>query len=70
MIMSQSIRIIDFESSIPGFQGDYIYVSSTGEFTTSDTSKIAFLKLQDAIPTVLIGKYRWTQLFQMGIQLL
>ena len=47
--------IIDFEPSIPGSQGDYIYVSSTGEFTTSDTGKIAFLKVQDSIPTVLKG---------------
>ena len=47
--------IIDFEPSIPGTQGDYVYVSSTGEFTTSDTGKIAFLKVQDSIPTVLKG---------------
>ena len=48
-------QIIDFEPSIPGSQGDYIYISSTGEFTTSDTGKIAFLKIQDAIPTALEG---------------
>ena len=48
-------QIIDFEPSIPGSQGDYVYVSSTGEFTTSDTGKIAFLKIQDAMPTVLTG---------------
>lgn len=54
MIMPNN-QIIDFEPAIPGSQGDYIYVSGTGEFTTSDTSKIAFLKLQDAIPTVLTG---------------
>jgi hypothetical protein len=47
--------IIDFEPSIPGSQGDYVYVSGSGEFTTSDTGKIAFLKIQDAIPTVLTG---------------
>jgi len=47
--------IIDFEPSIPGTQGDYVYVSSTGSFTTSDTGKIAFLKIQDAMPTVLTG---------------
>ena len=54
MIMPNN-QIIDFDPSIPGSQGDYIYVSSTGEFTTSDTGKIAFLKIQDAIPTVLTG---------------
>ena len=48
-------QIIDFEPAIPGNQGDYIYVSTSGEFTTSDTGKIAFLKVQDAIPTVLTG---------------
>ncbi len=48
-------QIIDFDPSIPGSQGDYVYVSSTGEFTTSDTGKIAFLKVQDAISTVLTG---------------
>ncbi len=48
-------QIIDFEPAIPGSQGDYIYVSSSGEFTTSDTGKIAFLKLQNSIPTVLTG---------------
>lgn len=54
MIMPNN-QIIDFEPSIPGSQGDYIYVSSAGEFTTSDTGKIAFLKVQDSIPTVLTG---------------
>ena len=54
MVMPNN-QIIDFEPSIPGSQGDYIYVSNTGEFTTSDTGKIAFLKIQDAIPTVLTG---------------
>ena len=48
-------QIIDFDPTIPGNQGDYVYVSSTGALTTSDTGKIAFLKLQAAIPTVLTG---------------
>jgi len=48
-------QIIDFDPTIPGNQGDYVYVSSSGSLTTSDTGKIAFLKLQDAIPTVLTG---------------
>ena len=48
-------QIIDFDPSIPGSQGDYVYVSGSGEFTTSDTGKIAFLKIQDAIPTTLEG---------------
>ena len=48
-------QIIDFDPTIPGSQGDYVYVSSSGAFTTSDTGKIAFLKIQDAMPTVLPG---------------
>ena len=48
-------QIIDFDPTIPGSQGDYVYVSSTGALTTTDTGKIAFLKLQAAIPTVLVG---------------
>ena len=48
-------QIIDFDPTIPGGQGDYVYVSSSGAFTTSDTGKIAFLKIQDAMPTVLSG---------------
>ena len=54
MVMPNN-QIIDCDPSMPGSQGDYVYVSSTGEFTTSDTGKIAFLKIQDAIPTVLTG---------------
>jgi hypothetical protein len=54
MIMPNN-QIIDFEPSIPGVQGDYIYVSSTGDFTTTDTGQIVFLKVQNAISTVLTG---------------
>ena len=48
-------QIIDFDPTIPGSQGDYVYVSSSGALTTTDTGKIAFLKLQAAMPTVLVG---------------
>lgn len=55
-MISPNNRIIDFEPSIPGNQGDYIYVDSDGDLTTSDaTGKIAFLKIQDSIPTQLTG---------------
>ena len=54
-IISPNNRIIDFEPSIPGNRGDYIYVDSLGGLTTSDTGKVAFLKIQDAIQTVLTG---------------
>ena len=48
-------QIVDFEPSIPGVQGNYVYVDTDGSFTTTDTGQIVFLKIQDAIPTVLTG---------------
>lgn len=54
-MISPNSRIIDFEPSIPGNRGDYIYVDTDGDLTTTDTGKIAFLKIQDAIATVLTG---------------
>jgi hypothetical protein len=54
-IVSPNNRFIDFDPSIPGEQGDYIYVDVDGDLTTNDTGKIAFLKVQNAIPTVLDG---------------
>ena len=47
-------QIIDFELQSV-VVGDYIYISSGGEFTTSDTGKIAFLKIQDAIHQQYFG---------------
>lgn len=54
-IMAPNNRIIDFDPKIPGSQGDYIYVQNDGTLGTSDTGKAAFLNVQDAIPTVLLG---------------
>ncbi len=54
-MLSPNNRIIDFEPSIPGTKGDYIYVDTDGDLTTTDTGKIAFLKIQDAVSTVLVG---------------
>ena len=54
-MLSPNNRIIDFEPSIPGNKGDYIYVDTDGDLTTNDTGKIAFLKIQDAVPTELVG---------------
>ena len=54
-MISPNNRIIDFEPSIPGSKGDYIYVDTDGDLTTTDTGKIAFLKIQDAITTSLEG---------------
>ena len=55
-MISPNNRIIDFEPSIPGTQGDYIYLDTDGDLTASDvTGKIVFLKIQDAIATVIEG---------------
>ena len=54
-MVSPNSRIIDFEPGIPGSRGDYVYVDTDGDLTTTDTGKIAFLKIQDAIPTLLEG---------------
>ena len=50
-------RIIDFDPNIPGTQGDYIYVDTNGTLsnTTTITNKVAFLNIQSAVPTDLIG---------------
>jgi hypothetical protein len=54
-MVSPNNRIIDFEPGIPGDVGEYVYVDTDGDLTTNDTGKIVFLKIQDAIPTVLTG---------------
>ena len=55
-MISPNNRIIDFEPSIPGSQGDYIYLDTDGDLTASDvTGKIVFLKIQDAIATEIEG---------------
>lgn len=50
-------RIIDFDPTIPGTQGEYVYVDSTGELSNTEgsTGKIAFLNIRSAVPTVLTG---------------
>lgn len=55
-MISPNNRIIDFEPSIPGNQGDYVYLDTDGDLTASDTTgKIVFLKIQDAIATEIEG---------------
>jgi len=50
-------RIIDFDPTIPGVQGENIYVDTNGSLsnTSTGTSKVAFLNIRSAIPTVLTG---------------
>jgi len=50
-------RIIDFDPTIPGSQGEFIYVDSSGNLSNvgTSTNKIAFLNIRSAVPTVLTG---------------
>lgn len=50
-------RIIDFEPGIPGVQGEYIFVTNQGTLSNiySVASKVAFLNVQSAVPTVISG---------------
>lgn len=54
-IITPTNRIIDYDPAIPGSRGEFVFVDEQGNLTTTDTGKIIFLKVQDAIPTVLIG---------------
>lgn len=47
-VMPQN-RIIDFNPSLPGNVGDYIYADTDGDLTTTDTGKVIFLKLKNSI---------------------
>ena len=48
-------QIIDFNPALPGTAGEFIYADTDGDLTTTDTGKILFLKLKDAISTVATG---------------
>ena len=54
-MVSPNNRIIDFVPAIPGNAGDFVYADTDGDLTTSDTGKIMFLKIADAVPTSTIG---------------
>jgi hypothetical protein len=54
MIMPNN-RIIDFEPTIPGTQGQFVYVTDAGGLSTTESDAAKFLVLQPAIPTVLKG---------------
>ena len=54
-MVSPNNRIIDFVPAIPGSAGDFVYADTDGDLTTTDTGKIMFLKIADAVPTSIIG---------------
>ena len=54
-MVSPNNRIIDFVPAIPGSAGDFIYADTDGDLTTTDTGKIMFLKIADAVQTNTIG---------------
>ena len=54
-MVSPNNRIIDFVPAIPGNAGDFIYADVDGDLTTTDTGKIMFLKIANAVETNTIG---------------
>lgn len=50
-------RIIDFDPTIPGKQGEYIYVTDNGKLSNvaGTGGKIAFLNIRAATPTEIVG---------------
>ena len=54
-MISPNNRIIDFVPAIPGNAGDYVYADTDGDLTTSNTGKIMFLKIKNAVETNTIG---------------
>lgn len=56
-ILLPNNRIIDFDPRMPGDQGEFVYVTNQGELSNVfvPASKVAFLTVQSAVPTVLIG---------------
>jgi len=49
--------VIDFVPGLPGGPGDFIYpaVDGTGELTTTDTGVAIFLKIKDAVESIVRG---------------
>ena len=54
-MISPNNRIIDFVPAIPGNAGDYVYADTDGDLTTSNTGKIMFLKIKNAVESSTIG---------------
>ena len=48
-------KVVDFNPALPGSAGDYIYADTDGDLTTSDTGKVVFLKIKDAVPSIATG---------------
>ena len=54
MVMPQN-RIIDFNPSLPGNIGDYIYADTDGDLTATETGKVIFLKIKDAVSSDVVS---------------
>jgi hypothetical protein len=48
-------QIIDFNPALPGTAGQFIYADTDGDLTTTDTGKVLFLKLKDAVSSTSTG---------------
>lgn len=57
-IIEPNQRIIDYNTDIPGVQGDYVYVAQDGTLTANAqlaTDKLAYLIMENAVPSVQTG---------------
>jgi len=56
-ILLPNNRIIDFDPRMPGEQGEFVYVTDQGVLSNVfvPASKVGFLTVQSAVPTVLVG---------------
>ena len=48
-------QIVDFNPALPGSQGSFIYADTDGDLTTTDTGKVIFLKIKDAVSSIATG---------------
>lgn len=54
-MIQPSNKIVDFKPAIPGDAGDFVYADIDGDLTVTNTGKIVFLKIRDAVPTEITG---------------
>jgi hypothetical protein len=48
-------QIIDFNPALPGTVGNFIYADTDGDLTTTDTGKVLFLKIKNAVTTKVVS---------------
>ena len=48
-------QIVDFNPASRGNQGSFIYADTDGDLTTTDTGKVIFPKIKDAVSSIATG---------------